>query len=80
MPKLSPIAYLRQCEARENENKRKLRVASQIMEKAQHTPRKSGRKTKKEREVEERMKDQAAFLLFLEKEKETKSEPPETEE
>jgi len=43
------------------------------MEKTKPVPRKSGRKTKKEKEVEDRMKDQAAFLLYLEKAKEEDS-------
>ena len=47
------------------------------MEKTNAAAKKSGRKTKKEREVEDRMKDQAAFLLFLEK---NKGEDPQTPE
>jgi hypothetical protein len=73
MPKLNPRAYIKKCDAQERENKRKLQVAAQIMEKTKPVPRKSGRKTKKEKEVEDRMKDQAAFLLYLEKAKEEDS-------
>lgn len=69
MPKLNPKAYLKKYEEDVKENKRRLKVATQVMEKTKPIPRKSGRKTKKEKEVEDRMKDQAAFLLYLEKNK-----------
>jgi hypothetical protein len=69
MPKLNPKAYIKRYDETEKEKQRRLGIAKQAMDDKKNIAPKSGRKTKKQREVEERMKDQASFLLFLEKEK-----------
>lgn len=66
MPKLNPLAYIKRHDENVRATQKKLAV---VMESPQPKIPKTGRKTKKEREVEARMKDQTAFLLFLEKEK-----------
>jgi len=70
MPKLNPQQYVKRHTENVKANERKLKVANEIMEKKKDIiPRRGGRKTKKELQIEERMRDQASFLLFLEKEK-----------
>jgi hypothetical protein len=60
---------------KEKTTQRNLKLAAETMEKKKVSFEKSGgRKTKKERDVENRMKDQEAFLLFLKKEKESDKE------
>lgn len=63
---MNPRAYIKRHDENEREKQRKLKV---VMESEKPKLPKSGRKTKKQKEVEDRMKDQASFLLFLEKEK-----------
>jgi len=69
MPKLNPKAYIKRHDETVKQNQKKLAV---VMEIDKPNIPKSGRKTKKQKEVEDRMKDQAAFLLFLKKEEENK--------
>lgn len=69
MVKLNPRDYVNKHLENVKANERRLKVANEIMEKKNTNPPKSGRKSKKERELDARMKDQAAFLLFLENEK-----------
>jgi len=66
MGKMNPRAYIKRHDENVKENKKKLAI---VMESKDNKIPKSGRKTKQEKEVEARMKQQAAFLLFLEKEK-----------
>lgn len=73
MGKLNPRQYIKRHLEKEKANEKALRLAREDVEKKNNGFKKSGRKSKKEREVEERMKDQAAFLLFLKKEKEVEN-------
>lgn len=74
MVKLNPRDYVNKHLENVKANERRLKAANEIMEKKKQNPPRGGRKTKKEREGEARMMDQAAFLLFLEKENQKKSE------
>ena len=70
---MNPRAYIKRHDENVKENKKKIAIADASMEIKKETATKGGRKSKHDKEVEERMKQQAAFLLFLEKEK-TKEE------
>ena len=63
---MNPRAYIKRHDENIKEIKKKLAV---VVEPKDEKVSKSGRKSKQEKEVETRMKQQAAFLLFLEKEK-----------
>lgn len=69
MGKMNPRAYIKSHDEKAKAVQKKLSVN---VENEGPKPSKGGRKTKKQREVEERMKDQAAFLLFLKKEENNK--------
>jgi len=80
MPKLNPQQYVKRLAENEKSMQRRLRVANEIVEKRKlsheesggKTSRRRGPKSKKEKEVEARLKEQEDFLLFLAREKEKK--------
>ena len=67
---MNPRAYIKRHDENIKSNQKKIAIANS-MEIDKSNTKKSGRKTKQEKEVETRMKQQAAFLLFLEKEKDS---------
>lgn len=87
---MNPLQYLKRQVENEKANQRRLRIANEIMEKRKDVSQNSGNnhsigrrpgpKTKKEKAVEERMRDQAAFLLFIAKEKEKEEKEEESAE
>jgi hypothetical protein len=72
--KMNPKAYVKQQEREEKMKDKTIRIATQIVERNQRQEARSGRKSKAEREAEERLKDRMKFLLFLEKESDTDTE------
>ncbi len=71
---MNPKAYVKQQEREEKMKDKTIRIATQIVERNQRQEARSGRKSKAEREAEERLKDRMKFLLFLEKESDTDTE------
>jgi hypothetical protein len=65
--KMTPAAYVKKHEANEHAIKRKLMEPSGYQ--GPELPAKKGRKSKKEKDVEDRAREQMDFLLFLEKNK-----------
>lgn len=69
MGKMNPRAYIKRYDENVKSAQKQLQAGVNSMDKDHKKITKSGRKTKKQIEVEHRQKEQASFLLFLEKEK-----------
>jgi len=72
---MNPRQYIKRYEEIEKEKRKRLNI---VEKQNQTLPKSGGRKTKKQRDLEDRMKDQKDFLLFLDKNKKLK--PPDDDD